>query len=127
MQLRRYSSFLHLSLVVSACGTAPTPFGEQAATATVPRGDRNLIVRAELAELPGQTLVEAVERLRRNWMRPGLPWVMVDGLSRGPFQELYSILTNDVETLRYLSWTDATTRYGTGFRAGVIEVTSRDR
>jgi len=33
--------------------------------------------------------------------------------------------TDDIETMRYLSASDATIRYGTGYIGGVIEVTMR--
>jgi len=33
--------------------------------------------------------------------------------------------TGNIETMRYLSAADATTKYGTGFPGGVIEVTTR--
>jgi hypothetical protein len=32
---------------------------------------------------------------------------------------------DNIETMRYLSPSDATTRYGTGYAGGVIEVTLR--
>ena len=33
--------------------------------------------------------------------------------------------TENIETMRYLSASDATTKYGTGYAGGVIEVTTR--
>jgi len=50
---------------------------------------------------------------------------VVDGTFRRELVDLYQISTNNIETMRYLSASDATTRYGIGFIGGVIEVTTR--
>jgi len=50
---------------------------------------------------------------------------VVDGRVRGELADLYGISIDDIETMRYLSASDATTRYGTGYIGGVIEVTTR--
>ena len=137
MSCRRCASLV-LAVMASACGSsANTPPGqgfETAAAAT--RGNQNLIVRAELEELnAGQTAWQAVENLRGRWLRPvrgpsitagpAYARVVVDGSTRGDLQELRSMIVADIETMRRLSPTDATTRYGTGYRGGVIEVTTR--
>jgi len=50
---------------------------------------------------------------------------MVDGTIRRVLADLYGMSTNNIETMRYLSASDATTKYGTGYAGGVIEVTLR--
>ena len=135
---RRCTSVV-LALVVSACASSPgTPFGgdvETAAAAT--RGNTNLIVRAELEEAPGQTAWQVIENLRGRWLRPvrvgsaasgpAFAGVVVDRATRGELQDLRFIVVDDIETMRRLSPSEATTRYGTGYAGGVIEVTSRGR
>ncbi len=44
---------------------------------------------------------------------------------RRELADLNRMSTADIETMRYLSASDATTRYGTGYIGGVIEVTMR--
>jgi hypothetical protein len=51
--------------------------------------------------------------------------VVVDGVARGELDELRGLNNDTLETIRYLSAPDATTKYGTGFPGGVIEVTTR--
>jgi hypothetical protein len=43
----------------------------------------------------------------------------------GDLSFLRSIRTNQVEEIRHMSGSDATTRYGTGYGGGTIEVRSR--
>jgi hypothetical protein len=49
--------------------------------------------------------------------------VFVDGTEMGGTDELRQIAANTVEEIRYLSGSDAQTKYGPRFPAGVIEVT----
>jgi hypothetical protein len=51
--------------------------------------------------------------------------VVVNGAIRGELSELRQFSVDDIETMRYLSATDATTKYGTGYPGGVIEVSMR--
>ena len=50
---------------------------------------------------------------------------MVDGTIRRELDDLYRMSTDNIETMRYLTAPEATTRYGTGYPGGVIEVTTR--
>ena len=49
--------------------------------------------------------------------------VFVDGTEMGGTDELRQIASNTVEEIRYLSGSDAQTKYGPRFPAGVLEVT----
>ena len=126
-----------LALAVSACASSSgASFGEGGQTATRPaRGNSTLIVRAELVEIQGRTALVAVQDLRPRWVQarrsptlnnPGsfYAMVVVDGIVRGELRELSIMGIEDIESMRYLSPADATTRYGTGFMGGVIEVTT---
>ena len=127
---------LVLAPVVSACASSSDrPFAERGETATqTARGNSTLIVRAQLAELTQRNAYEAVETLNRRWMQsrrtssfasgPAYARVVVDGIVRGGLDELRRLNTENIETMRYVSATDATTKYGTGFSGGAIEVTT---
>ncbi len=136
MSFHRCASLV-LALAVSACASsAGTSIGGESETASAtPRGNSRLIVRAQLERLAGRSAYEAVETLNRRWIQPqrsssfvaGVSYarVVVDGVTRGELDELYRISSDNVETMRYLSAPDATTKYGTGYPGGVIEVTIR--
>ena len=140
MSLRRFLSLVLvfvLAPVVSACASSPdTPFDEdgEAATRTA-RGSSTLIVRAQLEQLTERSAYEAVATLNRRWLRsqrgasltsgPAYARVVVDGVARGELVSLRQMTIGNIETIRYLSAPDATTKYGTGFPGGVIEVTTR--
>jgi hypothetical protein len=75
-------------------------------------------------------LFGAVNRLRPTWLRPQsrgtLPVVIVDGTPQpGGVDALRSMRASDVSELQYMNASDATTRYGTGYTAGAIVVTTR--
>ena len=136
MSFRRCVSLV-LALAVSACassGDTSSGEGEQTA-ARAARGNSTLIVRAELEEILSGSLWEAVDRLRWRWLQPqrGVSFyagtsfarVVVDGTVRGELGELRRLFPENIETLRYLSAPDATTKYGTGYPSGVIEVSTR--
>ncbi len=127
----RRATFVLVMLLVSgafACATSGQSSGS--------RGGRNLITTDELSKEPSGTLFDAVQRLRPRWlqnrgissvraMRPTPPQVYVDGSPVGSTGALHSISVSDVETARYLSASDATTRFGTGHDGGAIVVTTR--
>ena len=136
MSLRRFWSLvlvLVLAPVVSACASSPdSPFDEGGQTATrTARGSSTLIVRAQLEQLVGRSAWDAVERFNRRWLstrRGGVyARVVIDGTSRRDLSELSRMSTEGIENLRFLSSGEATTKYGTGFAGGVIEVTTRGR
>lgn len=87
----------------------------------------NRIVEAEFEGLGQISAYQAVERLRPRWlqMRGGEePMLHVDGTRRGDVGDLRSYQLSDVEQMEYLSGSDATTRFGTGYSGGVILVTT---
>ena len=99
-------------------------------------GDRTQITRQELEAIPPSSAFEAVSRLRAQWLRGhsgsfrtetgrNQPEVFVDGRPFGSLDALHQIGTEVIETIRFLSAADATTRFGTGYPAGIIEVITR--
>ena len=140
MSFHRCASLV-LALVVSACASSPdTPFGEEGGTATrAARGNSRLLVRAELEERQGDSAYEVIESLNRRWLLadtrgrtigiggPVFARVVVNGTPRGALYELRRISASGIESIRFISASDATTKYGTGYPGGAIEVTMRDR
>ena len=58
-------------------------------------------------------------------MRSTRPVVFVDGMELGTVFELRSIPARDVHEIRFLTSSEATYRYGDGYMAGVIQVTTK--
>ncbi len=98
-----------------------------------PGPDRYRITQEELQALPSGTAFEAVERFHPNWLRgragtvrtdTGLsyPHVFVDGRPFGTAESLHQFGTESIEEIRFINPADATTRYGTGYTGGIIEV-----
>lgn len=95
--------------------------------------DRYRITREELIKLPSGSALDAVERLHRDWLQSRsvtgrsdigrtYPEVFVDGRPFGPVDSLQQLGTETIEEIRFISPADATTRFGTGYSAGIIEV-----
>ena len=140
MSLRHLLSLvlvLVITSVLSACASSTdTPFVETVRRAR--GGSSTLIVRAELEELTGRrTAMEAIETLNPRWLQirrgtsllfgPAYARVVIDGVARRELDDLRRLSTENIETMQYLSAADATTKYGTGFPGGVIEVTTTVR
>jgi hypothetical protein len=103
---------------------------------TRPSRSSDLITAEEIEGASVSNAYEAVARLRPGFLRgrgqssiqtPGsdLPIVYVNGLRTGTIDHLRNIPAQDVQQIRFISATDATTRYGTGHTGGIIEVTTR--
>ncbi len=77
--------------------------------------------------LSSSTLYEVIERLRPRWLRGrgrGATAVLMDG-QRLDLRALRTVRPADVELVRWVSAQDATTRFGSGYANGLIEVVSR--
>lgn len=99
---------------------------------------RDLITSEQLMEVPYNTVFEAVRALRPRWLQTRnvaslrsqerhTPRVYVDGQLRGEVNELSRLVPHEVEEIRYMSASDATTRFGTNHIAGAIVITTRRR
>ncbi len=101
------------------------------------RRDPNLISQVEIETQPVGTAFDAVTRLRPMWLRSrgthnvsrtgavSLPRVFVDGREFGNVDSLRQFNLDSVAEIEYMSAQDATTRYGTGYTGGVIQVRLR--
>ncbi len=97
-----------------------------------------MILAAELLEVERSNAYEAVQRLRPRWLQSrgagsigtlerDTPRVYVDGQLYGESESLRTIDIRDIQEMRYMSASDATTRYGTNHTAGAILVVTRRR
>jgi hypothetical protein len=137
-----HSSIKLLAMVaLAACSSsnaaekASTPAGPTPAATAPGRPSRDLITRAQIDATPSQDAFELVQRLRPEYLRergqssitrgPALPVVYMDGVRRGGPEMLKTIRSSEIEEIRFISATDATTRWGTEHTAGAIEIKMR--
>ena len=120
--MRRAShTTLFLTAVLAACASSGGGGGSGG-------GDRNLISTRRQLLASNQ---RQVQRLRPQWLRSrggevtDLPATFVDGRHFGDISQLSAFSTADILAIRYLSASDATTLYGTGYPGGVIEIQTR--
>ncbi len=99
------------------------------------------VIRAEeiqqsLANVPLRTAYDVIQYLRPQFLRqrgttsgtasgPAMPVVYVNGMRYGGVRSLKNIFTEQVLEIRYLSPSDATTRFGIGHTGGAILVTTK--
>lgn len=94
------------------------------------RSSSNRLVAADMVNQQEMDLYQAIRQLRGRWLTSrgrGTPRVHVDGARMGGARELENIRVADVQEVEFLSAADATLRFGTGYDAGVIVVTTRRR
>jgi hypothetical protein len=125
-RLQRTAVYLAM-LVLLACSSGG---------ARTSRGSSSVITRSELNTLDLSTAYDAVQRLRPHFLRgrgstsirdpnPVLPVVYIAGVKQGGPEALQRVRVSEVEEIRYIGASDATTRYGTGHTGGAIEVILR--
>jgi hypothetical protein len=104
----------------------------------------NVITAEEITHSSASNAYDLIKTLRPQWFRArgistGMPdpsgggvsdpgggiIVYVDGARVGGVDELENYGAERIQELRYLSATDATTKYGTGHTQGAIEVTTK--
>jgi hypothetical protein len=116
-------------VLVSALAFSGAACASGSGGASRPAGaTQNRIVEAELAALGQVDALQAVNRLRPQWLssRSGAaPVLYVDGQRRSNLQELGTVRASEVEQMEYMSASDASTRYGTGHTGGAVLVTMR--
>jgi len=125
----RRASLILLFIAIVAAGCASASSSEDQ-----PRRNRNLITAEEIAALPTFTAFQIIRRLRPGWLRQrgpagtrssGYAAVFQDGMEMGGHDALRNITAESIELIRFINATDATTRYGTGYAGGIIEVITR--
>jgi hypothetical protein len=121
------------TLLFVALGTLATLGCGASARSAGGSGDR--ITREQLEALGVISTYDAIQRLRPSWLQTrgvfsvsggtGLPRVHVNDSRTGSLDDLRSLPSTSVEMIAYLSASDATTLFGTGYPGGLIEVRTR--
>lgn len=128
--MRRTMTFLLVAFALGGCASTASAGGG---------GDPSRISTEDLRTLDpeGLTAMQVVQRFRPQWLRTrgtatfgggtqsGEPRIVMDGVPLGEMGELRSLDASDVEEMTYLSASDATTRFGTGYPGGAILVRTR--
>jgi hypothetical protein len=105
--------------------------GQQIETGGVPRG---ALTSKDLEEYAQLDLYTALERERPRWLRqrsavsvtgPVPVVVYIDNIRMGGVEVLRNVSVDALEWVRFVSASDATTRFGLGVVSGVIEVTTK--
>ncbi|MGD2215448.1 MAG: hypothetical protein PVJ64_01775 [Gemmatimonadales bacterium] len=100
------------------------------------RPSSNVITAEEIAKAGVQNAYQAVEQLRRRWLRsrgatstqdPRLryPVVFLDDFELGELDRLRTISTAEIREIRFIDGRDAVTRHGMEYGAGIIQVITR--
>ena len=120
MRTLRFFSLLAFVLVLGSCASG--------AGGTSRRSNPDLITLEELETLPTATAFEAISRLRPRWIQTRMneePVVFMDGSRLGGVDVLHNVQVSQLREIRHRNGRDATTRYGTGYGGGSIEMRSR--
>ena len=126
MRTLRHPSRLLITFAIAACASSGVGDGESG-----PRREANLITTEELTQVLDRSIYEAIQILRPQWLRRtgfrnDLPSAVTDNqLFELTFLE--TMPSEMAESLRFITPTDATFRWGTGYPSGAIEVSTRQR
>ncbi len=126
MQLHRTvaAAYAMVLLFGMACSSSGASSGTSSS-------NRDVLTRAEIDESNSGSLYDAIQRLRSSWLRPrgggsqAEVQVMMDGVRVGDVSFLQNVRPESVIEVHYVNSRDATTRWGTGFTAGAIDIISR--
>jgi len=127
--LTRGSGLALLLVLAAACSTTGGSGGG---------GNPDLITREQVEMLPEGTAFTVIQRFRSSWLRartqgsfgstePAYAMVFVDEMRYGEINSLSRISSTEIESIQYISATDATTRYGTGYLGGIIRINTLGR
>jgi hypothetical protein len=128
----KHPSRLLITLAVAACASsACARSGGGGGSEGSPRRDANLITRDELDDVSDRSVLEVIQVLRPQWLRRtgfrnGLPSAVLDN-QRYELDILETMSPDEVFTIRFVSPSDASIRWGTGYPSGVIELRTRQR
>jgi len=122
------------SVALIACGGGGGGTAQPSTVARPIRGPADVISEAEIKASGFQTALEVVQSLRPAMMRPrgtspqaGTVAIalFVDDTRMGDVSAMANIPADRVKEIRFINSRDATTRWGTGFASGVIQVTTK--
>ena len=119
------------ALMIGLAGCASGRGGSGSSGSSGSSSGPNRLTAADLVNQQELDLYDAIRQLRGRWLTSrgrGTPRVVVDGSPRqSGIDELRSLRVSDVQEIEFLSASNATTRFGTGYDAGAILVTTRRR
>lgn len=124
--MRRYGfAAATLLLVLTLAGCASSGSGTRS------RSSDSAITLEELQDMQNFTVYQAVRRLRPRWLRTRAPQtslvVHLNGNRVGGAEFLEIMEVIEVSQISFMNGPDATTRFGTGYGAGVILIQTRRR
>jgi hypothetical protein len=99
----------------------------------MPRQNLDIITREQIAENHFINAYDAVRAMRSNWLEahgtdsfktPSEVIVYRDNVKLGGVEELRAMLATTIAYIRHYNGVDATSRWGVGHAAGVIQVSS---
>lgn len=128
-----------ITAALASCGgTPPNPFDLPSPPAGDDVGGRTFTNEISHQEIRRRGNVdpsafELIKRMRPNWLVPrgqnsfsaenaAYPVVYLDGIRHGNVSALRHITPSDIHRVEFIGTADATTRWGTGHRAGVINI-----
>jgi hypothetical protein len=132
-----------MAAVLLAVSSGCSSSGSSSSATGAPRApsrQQDVITAAEIAEraADASNALQVVQKLRpqmlttRGRFSPAdssdagaRPRVVVDGVAIGQVENLVNVNAISVMEIRYISATDATTRFGTGYVGGAILVTTK--
>lgn len=92
-------------------------------------GSANRLTAESMVDVQQLDAYQAVQRLRPQWLRSRgntVPQVVTDGMRQpAGLDALRQYRVSELEEMRYMSATEATNRFGTGFDGGAILVSTR--
>ena len=132
---------LAVAVSTAACSSAttssPSPFSDRPTTVELEDepwspdeiGHAEIVSRGDNYH----TAMELIRRLRPGWLRARgqnsftdasarYPVVYLDEIRHGALSTLYGIPSSQILSMRFVGTADATTRWGTGHPAGVINI-----
>ena len=123
------SSILLLILVLTGCASGGSPSGQ--------RRNPDVLTNEDLrqTDLESSTAFQAIQRMRPQWLRARgvrslgggsiFPKVLVDETQYREIDDLRRMRVSAIAEIRFIGPADATTRFGTGYLAGMILVSLR--
>ena len=126
----RFTPLLLLVCLIASCARARVASDAQEED----RSSGNRLIRQDILGSGERTLYDVIERLRPRWLRvrsitsvrgPVPIVVYHDNVRVGGIATLRSLRPEGIQEVRFISASDATTRWGMGLSSGAIEVISR--
>lgn len=114
---------LGLVVVAGACATSGTAATDQTPTQSTTARRTNVITLEEIRESSAPSLADLVRQSRPSW--PTQVIIMVNNDPFGDYNSLRNLSLNTTREIRYLSKSEAQSRFGSRIQDAVIQVVTR--